>query len=154
MLIVKNIEKSTMYNIQELHLFSFLSSIFTSSSIFSVHLSTNLSTCLFLHLHFSYSKYPPTSHDLSHPHSQLLRFQAYPLSHTPLSINPLHSDQHLSLFQRCLLLQTIACNRHIHLHVSWHFICLVSLILEIRLNTLTFKSFTTSGLHFFFHMDY
>ena len=138
-----------MYNMQELHLLSFLSSIFTSSSIFSVHSSTNLSTCLFLHLHFLYSKYPPTSLGLSQSQSQLLRFQAKPLSHTSLSINPLHSDQHLSLFQRCLSLQTIACNLHIHLHVSWNFICLVSFILEIRLNTFTFKSFTTSGFPFF-----
>ena len=32
-----------------------------------------------------------------------------------------------------------------HLHVSCHFIDLVSLFLDIRLNTLTFKFFTLSG---------
>ena len=29
------------------------------------------------------------------------------------------------------------------------FICLVSLVLDIKLNTLTFKSFITSGIHIF-----
>ena len=84
-------------------------------------------------------------HDLSHSHSQLLGFQIDPLSQTPLSINSLLSHRHLSLFQRYLLLQTIASNLHSHLHVSCHFIFFVSLVLDIRLNTLTFKSFTTSG---------
>ena len=67
----------------------------------------------------------------------------------PLSINSLHFHQHLSSFQRFLLLQTIASNLHIHLYVSCYFICLVSLVLNIRLNTLTFKSFTTSGTHIY-----
>ena len=119
------------------------------SSIFSLHSSINLSTNLFLHLQFSLSKYSPKSHDLSHSHLQLLGFQIYPLSHIPLSINSLHSHQHLSLFRRCLLLQTLASNLHLHLHVSCHFIRLVSLVLEIKLNTLTFKSFITSGTHIF-----
>ena len=73
----------------------------------------------------------------------------YPLSHKPLSINPLHSHRHLSLFHRSLLLQTLASNLHLHLHVSCHFICLVSLVLDIKLNTLTFTSFITSGTHIF-----
>ena len=38
---------------------------------------------------------------------ELLGFQINPLSHTPLSINSLHPHIHLSLFLRCLLLQTI-----------------------------------------------
>ena len=71
------------------------------------------------------------------------------LLHTPLSINSLHSLQHLSSFQRCLLLKTLASNLHLHLHVSCHFMCLVSLVLDIRLNTLTSKFFTTSGTHIF-----
>ena len=124
-----------MCNIQELHLSLFLSIIFTSSSIVSVDSSINLSTNLFLHLQFS--------------HSRLPGFQAYPLSHTPLLINSLHSHQHLLSVQRCLLLQTIASNLRIHLHFPCHFICLVSLFLDIRLNTLRFKSFTTSGTHIF-----
>ena len=135
MLIVKIIESNTMYSVQELHLCIFSFSVecnsiecnsvevilasFTSSVI-STHSSTNLSTNFFLHLQFSQSKYSPTSHDLSHSHSQLLGFQIYPLSHTLLSINSLHSHQHLSLFQRCLLLQTLASNLHLHLHVSCH----------------------------------
>ena len=36
-----------------------------------------------------------------------------------------------------------------HLQVSYHFINLVSLVLDIRLNTLTFKSFMTSGKQIF-----
>ena len=92
---------------------------------------------------------------LSHSYSQLLRFQIYPLSHIPLSINSLHSHLHLFLFHRCLLLQTMASNLHLHfLHFSCHFINLVSLVLDIRLNTLTFKSFITSGTQIFAYMDY
>ena len=70
------------------------------------------------------------SHDLSDLHSQILGFQINTLSHIPLSINSLHSQLHLSLFQRCLLLQTFTANLHLHLQVSCHFICLVSLIFE------------------------
>ena len=36
-----------------------------------------------------------------------------------------------------------------HLQVSCHFMCLVSLVPDIRLNTLTFKSFTVSGTPMF-----
>ena len=36
-----------------------------------------------------------------------------------------------------------------HLQVSYYFINLVSLVLDIRLNTLTFKSFMTSGTQLF-----
>ena len=71
----------------------------------------------------------------------------YPLSHKPLSINPLHSHRHLSLFHRCLLLQTLTSNLQLHLHVSCHFLCLVSLVLNIKLNTLILKSFIISGTH-------
>ena len=86
---------------------------------------------------------------LSHSHSKLLGFQINPLSHTPLSINSLHSHLHLFLFQRCLLLQTLSPNLHSNLQVSCHSIYLVSLVLDIRLNTLTFKFFTISGTQIF-----
>ena len=99
--------------------------IFTSS-LFSVHSSTNLSSNFFLHLKFSSSKYSPTSHDLSHSHSQLLGFQIDPFSHTPLLINSLHSHLHLSSSYCCLLLQMLASNLHFYLHVSCHSLCLVS----------------------------
>ena len=66
-----------------------------------------------------------------------------------LSINFLHSHLHLSLFQRCLLLQTHASNLHLHLQVSCHSMCLVSLVLEIRVNTLKFMFLTTSGTYNF-----
>ena len=89
------------------------------------------------------------SHALSHSHSQLLGFQVNPSSHIPLSTNSLHSHLHLFLFQRCLLLQTITSNLHLQLHFSCHSINLVSLVLEIRLNTLTFKFFIISGTQIF-----
>ena len=141
-----------MFSMQKRHLYlfspsaKFISAICTLS-IFSVHTSTNLSTNLFLHLQSSYSKYSPTSHDLSHLHSQLLGFQRDPLSHTPLSVNYLHLQLHLSSFERSLLLQAFASNLHLHLHVSCHFMCLISLDLDIKLNTLTFMFLIRSGTH-------
>ena len=91
------------------------------SSIFSVHSSTNGSINFFLHLQLEKSRYSPILQDLSHSHSQLLGFQTYPLSHTPLSINSLHSHLHLSLFYLCLVLQIILSNLNMHLQVSCHF---------------------------------
>ena len=93
------------------------------SSIFSVHSSTIGSINFFLYLHFEWSKYSPISQDLSHSHSQTLGLKKYPLSHTPLSINFLHPHLHLSLFQRCFLLQIIGFNLHMHLQDSCHFMC-------------------------------
>ena len=86
-------------------------------------------------------------HDLSHSHSQLLASQINPLSHIPLSTNSLHSNLHLSSFHRYLLLQTLALNINMHLQVSCHLICLVSLIIFIKLNTLTSMFFIVSGTH-------
>ena len=57
------------------------------------------------------------SHDLSHSRSQILGFQINFSSHKPLSIKFLHSHLYLSLFQRCLSLQTLASNLHLHLQV-------------------------------------
>ena len=62
------------------------------------------------------------------------------LSHTPLTISYLHWHLNLSLFQRCLLLQTLASNLNMHLHLSCY---LVSLVLDIRLNISTFMLFIT-----------
>ena len=54
MLIVKNIENKTMYNMQELCLhFMELILIEVVSLILSLHSSINLTTNLFLHLQFS-----------------------------------------------------------------------------------------------------
>ena len=87
-------------------------------------------------------------HNLSHLHEQLLGFQIYPLSHTILlSKSSLHSHLHLSSFHICLLLQTAEVNLHMHLQVSCHTICLVSLILAIRLNTVTLIFLVMSGTH-------
>ena len=72
-----------------------------------------------------------------------------PSSHAPLSINSLHSRLHLSLFQLCLLLETLASSLNLYLQVSCHFMCFVSLVLDIRFNALTLKFLTTSGTHNF-----
>ena len=55
------------------------------------------------------------SHNLSQSHSHLLGFQINSLSYITLSINYLHSHLNFSLFQRCLLLQTLALRLHLHL---------------------------------------
>ena len=127
----------------ECNSFEVIFAIFTSP-IFSLLSSTNLSTNLFLNLQFSWSKYSPTSHDLSHSHSQLLGFQ----------INLLAENLYQSIF--CIYTsiylysnvvyyyKTFASNLYLHLHVSCHFTCLDSLDLEIKLNTLTFMFLITS----------
>ena len=51
----------------------------------------------------------------------------------------------LLFFQRCLLLKTLTSNLNLHLQVSCHSICLASLVLGIRLNTLIFMFLTKSG---------
>ena len=48
-------------------------------------------------------------------------------------VNQIFYSKHLLL---CLLLQTLASNLHLHLQVSCKSVCLVSFVLEIRLNTL------------------
>ena len=84
-----------------------------------------------------------------HIHSQLLGFQINPISHIPLSINSLHSYRHLSSFHLCVLLRTLASNLHLHLQVLFRSACLLSLVLYIRLNTLTFIFLIVSGTHNF-----
>ena len=79
----------------------------------------------FLHLQFLWSKYSPTSHDLSHSQLHLLGFQINLLSHIFLSTNPLYSHLHLSSFHFCLLLQTLEFDLHLHLQVLCHSKCFV-----------------------------
>ena len=87
-------------------------------------------------------------HDLSHSQLQLLGFQINPLSHIPLSINSLHSHLHLSSFHLCLLLQTLESKSTPEFTSFMSFsMCFVLLANEIKLNTLTFMSLTTSGTH-------
>ena len=140
MFIVKVIENNTVQSVQEyLHLFSYLFScspkvifVILTSSIFSLYSSTNLSTNFFLHVQFYQPKYFPTLHDLLHSHSQLLVFQMNPLSQLTFSINSLHSHLHLSSFQRCLLLQKLASNLHLHykVHAIVYILLHLSLILD------------------------
>ena len=89
------------------------------------------------------------SHDLLHAHLQLLGFQTNLLSHLLLSINSLHSHLHVLLFHLCLLLQTLESNLPWHLKVSCYSAYLVSLVLDIRLNTLRLVFWATSGIHIF-----
>ena len=49
----------------------------------------------------------------------------------------------------CLLLQTLASSLHLHLQFSCHFMYLVSLVLDIKLNSLRFIFLTTSRIHIF-----
>ena len=87
-------------------------------------------------------------HTIYHTHTHnLLGFQINPLPHIPLAINSLHSHLHLPSFHLCLLLQTLASNLHLHAQVLCHSICLVSLVLDIRLNTLTVMFLIVSGTH-------
>ena len=74
-----------------------------------------------------------------------------PLSHIPLSINFLYSHLHLSLFHFCLFLKTLVSSLHLHLQFSCYYMYLVSLVLDVRLNTLPFKFLTISGTHTFAH---
>ena len=112
-----------------MHSAKVISAIFTSST-FLVHSWSNSSTNFFLHLQFLWSKYLPTSHDLSHSHSQLLQFQTDPLSHTPLSINYLHSHLNLSSLSTLFiitnplhLIYIYTCTFHAILCVSFYFMC-------------------------------
>ena len=79
-------------------IFIFSESYFSQLHFFNSFSTLNGATNFFLILQFSWSKYSPTLHTLSHSHSQLLGFQINPLSYTLLSINYLHSHLHLSLF--------------------------------------------------------
>ena len=89
------------------------------------------------------------SHDLSHSKSQLLQFQINPLSHTQTHAHT-HTYTHThTLFQRSFSLQTLVSNLHLHLHVPCHSVYLVSLVLDIKLNTLMFMFYITSGIHNF-----
>ena len=86
-------------------------------------------------------------HDLSHSQVPLPGFQIYPLSHTILlSKSSIHSHMHLSSFHISLLLQTAEINLH-YTFMPYYFICLVSLTLDIKLNTLTLTFLTMSGMH-------
>ena len=55
--------------------------------------------------------------DFSFSHLHILGFKINPLSYVPFSINSFHSDLHLSLFQRYLLLQTLASNIRFHVQI-------------------------------------
>ena len=97
------------------------------------------------------------SHDLSHSKPQLLQFQINPLSHTHTNTHThahtrthTHTHTHIHiLFQRSLSLQTLVSNLHLHLHVPFHSVYLVSLVLHIKLNTLMFMFYITTGTHNF-----
>ena len=115
--IKKAMENNFMYIVQKLRIFQDHLKWFYKTSHFLHYfryiLKLIYQIVLFLLLQFSYSKYSPTSHDLSHSKSHLLGLQRNPISHLPFSINSLHSCLHLSLFQRILLLKTLEFNFHL-----------------------------------------
>ena len=137
-----------MHVVQELHKVPQWLWIIVIPSIFSLHSSTNLLTHSFLCIYNFHSLFSNITWSL-YSHSQLIGFQINTSWHILFSINSLHSHLHLSLFQRCLLLQALASSLHLHPQVSYHFICLVSLVLDTRLNTLVFMFLTASGTHNF-----
>ena len=103
-----------------------------STSFYSFH---NLST---LQCHMIY-------HIQSHNYfsSKKILYHTHKHMHT-------HTYTHRhTLFQRSLSLQTLLSNLHLHLHVPCHSVYLVSLVLDIKLNTLMFIFYITSGIHNF-----
>ena len=58
-----------------------------------------------------------------------------------LTTSGTHNFEHGSL--------TLVSNLHLYLQVSCHFMCLVSFVFDIRLNTLTFMFLILSGTHNF-----
>ena len=142
MMAVKIVENNTMYSVQELHL-CLLSLWFTSSTV-SVHSSTNLSTNFFPALIIFI---------VQHIISNITRFITFTLTITRIPnkyfITHTFVNHFFCILQRCLLLQALSSSLHLHLHASCRSRSLVSLVLDIRLNTLTFKFFTTSGTHIF-----
>ena len=110
-----------MYNMQELHLFSLLSSIFTSSSIFSSHSSIH---------HSSHSIYLPTFFYIYNFHN--LNTHQYNITYR-IHIRSYQDSKHI-LYQSLL---------YIHIDI-YHY----SNVVYYDNNTLTFKSFTTSATYF------
>ena len=48
-----------------------------------------------------------------------------------------------------MLLRTLPSSLHLNLHIPWHYMGFVLLVLDMRLNTLTFKFFITSGTYIY-----
>ena len=133
MLIAKIIENNTMRNIQELHLFlcSFLPAIFTSSNV-SAHSSTNLSA----NLSYAYNFY---NLNITYKYN-ITWFITFTLTITRIpnisSITYTFINQFFTftptfiIIPMLFILQTIASSLHLHLYASYHFMCLVSLVLD------------------------
>ena len=156
MLAVKIIENNTMYSVQEQQLCIFstelhsmelpsvkaISVIFTSS-IFSVDSSINLSTNFFLHLQFSQSEYSPTS-QIYHIHTHSYQDSKQILCH-------IHLYQLILCIHTCIYHHSNVVYYYKRLHIiniytyTFHAI----LVLDIKLNTLTFMFFIISGTHIF-----
>ena len=128
-LIMKNMANNTMYTVQELHIFHNRLKYYYKPFHFHRYFHCILQLAyqlVFFGIYNSYSLNTLQHHiNLSNSHSQLLRLKINLLSHLPLSINSLHS--------------------HLHLQVSCHFVCVVSL--DWILWRLCLK--TTSGTHNF-----
>ena len=150
-----------MYSMQELYLclllssdrFFFLAS-FTSSTV-SVHSSTNLS--IFFFFFFALAVFTVQIF------TYITEFITFTLTITGIPnkffithsfINQFFTFTPAFVIIPALFIVTLGSNLHLHLHVSCHSIYLVSLVLEIRLNTLTFKFFITSGTQIVLHMGH
>ena len=149
MLIAKIIENNTMYNIQELHLFlcSFSLAIFTSSMfqyiIQSVYQIFFFYTCNFYNL-------------------DILQYHMIYYIHIHNYQDSNYIPHHIHLYQSVLYIHTdiyhhsnvVYCYKHLHLVYIYTYtfhaiLCALFHQFLIRLNTLAFKFFTTSGTHVF-----
>ena len=133
--------------------FFFLAS-FTSSTV-SVHSSTNLS--IFFFFFFALAVFTVQIF------TYITEFITFTLTITGIPnkffithsfINQFFTFTPAFVIIPALFIVTLGSNLHLHLHVSCHSIYLVSLVLEIRLNTLTFKFFITSGTQIVLHMGH
>ena len=140
-----------MYSMQELYLFlcSFLLVIFTSS-IFSVHSLTSLSAIFFLHLFTIYIFQNITSFiTFTFTITKILNkcLMTYTFINQFFAFTPT-----IIIIPRLFIVANTRIKSNLHLHVSCHFMCLISLVLDIRLKTLTFNFFTSG--HTFLHMNH
>ena len=62
-------------------------------------------------------------------------------------IEPVYASAFVFIPFLFIVTNTFASNLHLHLQVLCHSICLVSLVLDIRLNTLTFMFLIVSGTY-------
>ena len=105
----------------------FIDVVFGVSTI-SSHVTTRLSTRLFLNVLQSF-RYSPMSQSLSHLQAHMLGFQGQCSSHIQCSIVFLHSHWHFSLSHFCFELHFLPSNSHLHSHK----ICFINVLIHVFL---------------------